>query len=589
MTPAAEYERRTERIDALLQRMERRWRALAFLRVVAFVAAIAALLVPWQYRGLAVLPALIFIGTVIAHARIDARRRAQHRLSEWYRQALARLRGERSKFTAELPAPDPNHPYAIDLDILGENSVEQWLCHAQTAGGRATLTRWLSVSAPVEEVAARQEAVAELVEDLDGREQMLLLARPGAARDATHLRRWVEDSHRVAVMTALRTLAFILAIGLGAALAGWLAKLWTTTPLIALAAISFGFTSWCGRLLAPTLAQVERSAAELSTLHRLLSFVIDLSFECEKLRGLQRRMGPGAAAARRVRDLLLRLEMYDNGRNAVFAPLAVLWLWRTQWGLAIEAWRVRHGESVLDALEALSEYEALQSLARGAFESEGVRPTVGSGGPARLSAEGVAHPLLSVDVAVRNDVELDADGVALWIVSGSNMSGKSTLLRAVGVNAVLALAGGFVRAQRFEMTHCAVAASIRAGDSLLDGESRFAHELARLRSVVELAQGAQATLFLLDELLHGTHSHDRREGAAALLEKLLRGPTIGMVSTHDLELCKLEERLKGRARNVHFLDEAEELEDARFDFKLREGVVSRTNALRLMRRAGLFD
>ena len=197
----------------------------------------------------------------------------------------------------------------------------------------------------------------------------------------------------------------------------------------------------------------------------------------------------------------------------------------------------------------------------------------------------VRHPLIPRDHAVGNDVRLGGE-CKLWIVSGSNMSGKSTLLRAVGLNAALAWAGAPVCCARLRVSPLRIGASIRVNDSLVDNKSRFYAEISRLRDIVDLARAGQPTLFLLDELLSGTNSHDRRIGAAAVIQGLVERGAIGLVTTHDLALAEITGTLGERARNVHFEDHIENGE-IHFDYHLRPGVVERSNALELMRAVGL--
>jgi DNA mismatch repair ATPase MutS len=235
-------------------------------------------------------------------------------------------------------------------------------------------------------------------------------------------------------------------------------------------------------------------------------------------------------------------------------------------------------------LAAMGELEALSDLAGYAYEHpDDPFPEVVDEGP-RFDGEGLGHPLLPVERSVRNDLRLG--DVRLMIVSGSNMSGKSTLLRTVGVNAVLALAGAPVRATRLRLSPLAVGACMRVQDSLQEGLSHFYAEIKRLRQLVDLGGGPLPLLFLLDEVLHGTNSHDRRIGAAALIRGLVDAGGVGLVTTHDLALAQIAEELGPRAANVHFEDHLEG-EKIVFDYRLRPGVVRKSNALALMRAVGL--
>jgi len=205
---------------------------------------------------------------------------------------------------------------------------------------------------------------------------------------------------------------------------------------------------------------------------------------------------------------------------------------------------------------------------------------------ARFEAEGLAHPLLPDAAAVRNDLRLGGGAPHVCLVSGSNMSGKSTLLRAAGVNTVLALAGAPVRATRLTLSPLAIGATLRVDDSLQDGYSRFYSEILRIRAIVEEARGPIPVLFLLDEILHGTNSHDRRRGAEAIVRALVASGAIGLATTHDLALTEIAGALGAQAANVHFDDRVVDRQIV-FDYRLRPGVVQHSNALALMRAIGL--
>ena len=269
----------------------------------------------------------------------------------------------------------------------------------------------------------------------------------------------------------------------------------------------------------------------------------------------------------------------------LFAPLSALLLLGTQFAFAVERWRQTCGEGIERWLETVGTIEALSSLAGYAFEHPAdPLPEITDDGPC-FDGAAVGHPLLPEATCVRNDVRL-GDGLQLLLVSGSNMSGKSTLLRTVGVNVVLALAGGPVRAARLRLSPLSVGASMRVTDSLQEGLSHFYAEIKRLAAIVDIGAGSPTLLFLLDEILHGTNSHDRRIGAEALIRNLIDQGSVGMVTTHDLALAKIAEDLSSRAVNVHFEDHLEG-DRVAFDYQLRPGVVRKGNALELMRSIGL--
>jgi DNA mismatch repair ATPase MutS len=256
-----------------------------------------------------------------------------------------------------------------------------------------------------------------------------------------------------------------------------------------------------------------------------------------------------------------------------------------QVAFAAERWRNAHGHAVRSWLSVIGEFEALICLGTYSHEHPDDPFPEFVQGSACFDATEIGHPLIPVGTCIRNDVSL-SDGRHVFLVSGSNMSGKSTLLRTVGINAVLAMAGAPVRAQNLRLTPLHVGASIRVNDSLQEGSSRFYAEITRLRKLLDLASGDPPLLFLLDELLQGTNSNDRRIGAEGMVRALLQRKAIGLVSTHDLALADIGGSLNGHLSNVHF---QEEFENGRmhFDYKLREGVVTKSNGLALMRSIGL--
>ena len=279
------------------------------------------------------------------------------------------------------------------------------------------------------------------------------------------------------------------------------------------------------------------------------------------------------------------VDLIASRQNAVFRVLDLPLLYSVQVAFLAEAWRRKHGSAVRRWTEALGEIEALLSLGAYSYEhpADPFPDFVETEGT--FLAEELGHPLLPSSQCVRNNVSI-ADETRVLLVSGSNMSGKSTLLRAIGINTVLAMAGAPVRAKSLRLSPLQVGASIRVNDSLQEGSSRFYAEIKRLRDIVDLAAGSPKLLFLLDELLQGTNSKDRRTGAEGLLRALVQRGAIGLVSTHDLALADVSEPLDRHVQNVHFQDHFEHGR-MRFDYKLQEGIVTKSNGLELMRSIGL--
>jgi DNA mismatch repair ATPase MutS len=294
----------------------------------------------------------------------------------------------------------------------------------------------------------------------------------------------------------------------------------------------------------------------------------------------------GDPPSRRLAHLRRLIEYLDSRDNVIVRTLEIFILWTPHLAVRVEAWRRHSGPAVRRWLTAVGEIEALGSLASHAFENpDDAVPEIVEGMAPFLEADGVAHPLLPRGRVVRNDARL-GEPARVLVVSGSNMSGKSTMLRTLGVNCVLAQAGAPVRARRMRLAPLAVGASIRVSDSLQGGISRFYAEILRLRQILDLTAGPRPVMFLIDEVLHGTNSHDRRIGAQAVIKELVGRGAIGLMTTHDLALAEIVETLGERAANVHFEDHVEDGQ-IRFDYIMRPGVVRKSNAIELMRSVGL--
>src|SRR6185437_2411208 len=311
-------------------------------------------------------------------------------------------------------------------------------------------------------------------------------------------------------------------------------------------------------------------------------------FQSERLRRMDAECQcDGRSASQAIQRLAWLYSWLDSSENQLFRVISAWFLWETQFAFAVEAWRTWYGMMVEPWLRRLGEIEALSSLAGYAFEHPAdpfpeLLPNQACG---QVEAEGLGHPLIAEARCVRNDVLLGPNR-RLVVISGSNMSGKSTYLRAIGVNLVLALAGAPVRSRKLRMTHLRIGASIRILDSLQGGTSRFYAEIARLSQIVKLAEQGTALVFLLDEILGGTNSHDRRIGAGCVARALVERGAIGLMTTHDLALARIAEELQPPGANDHFEDQIVNGKMS-FDYRLRPGVVQKSNALELMRSVGL--
>jgi DNA mismatch repair ATPase MutS len=370
------------------------------------------------------------------------------------------------------------------------------------------------------------------------------------------------------------------------AMAGWLLRGFGVTIVLIVLGVQIGFALFLRQKVQSVLAEIERRGRDLTFLASMLEFLekgpLVADWFADRKAQLNLTTQSPALQVRRLTRLLNGLDL----RSSVnLVPLPSLLLWSTHFAFAIERWRRNHGRLLDEWISTAGELEALVALAAYAYENPGDPfPTIVDKG-ALLEVEGLGHPLIPEKQSIRNDLRLGTD-LRLLVVSGSNMSGKSTLLRSAGLNVVLALAGAPVRAHKLSLSPLAVGATLRILDSVQTGHSRFYAEITRIRQIVELTEGPTPVLFLLDEILHGTNSHDRRVGAEAVVRNLLDCGAIGLITTHDLTLAEIADALAPRAQNVHFEDQL--VEGAiHFDYRMRRGVVQNSNALALMRSIGL--
>ena len=556
--------------------------------VLAILVLAAAAWQGWLSGWWLAVPAALFTALAVVHDRVLRALRTATRAVDWHELALARLEdrwvgrggaGERFR--------DPEHPYALDLDICGKGSLFQLLTTAQTAAGEEALARWLLEGADAATVRHRQAAVRDLA------------ARPLFREDlytaAADVRDGVDSAQLVAWATApaqlrtavLRPAAGVLAAAVVAGTAAAGAGLVSWAVPLGVAAFNAVGGMLFGRAVARVLHGASVPSRELDVFAALAARVQREQFAAESLQQLVAGLAAGADdPVRAARRLSRPVQMHEWQHNLMFAPIAAVLLWGLQCATAVEAWRARHGRAVEGWLRRAGEIEALSSLATYRFgRPEDPFPELAEDDAPVYEGEGLAHPLLPRARAVANDVSLGAEP-QLLVVSGSNMSGKTTLLRTVGVNAVLALAGSVVCARRLRLTPLAIGGTLRVQDSLLDGRSRFYAEIVRLRRLVDMARGSAPLMFLLDELFHGTNSRDRVEGAHGVLRFFIGLRAVGLVTTHDLALAGLADRLSPAAVNVHFEDQFAAGEMT-FDYLLRPGRATGTNALALMAAVGL--
>ncbi len=591
--PRAEYQNRLAlrlRMLAGKERLHFRAGNLKLATIVAFLLLLWLSL--WNSLFAPVwltVPAAVYVALVVWHELVLRARARGEGAVAFYRQGIARIEGhwvgtgqsgERFR--------DASHVYADDLDLFGKGCLFELLSTARLPMGEDCLAQWLCFPSPAGEIIQRQELVADLRDRIDLREFIAVTGEALRARlNPESLTDWAE---RAAGMPAAAWRGVAITLSLAAALALIFGlETFQYRPFLTVLICEAFLWGWLQRRALKVIGAVNCNAEGLDLFSNILQRLEMESFASAHLQGYVAELRSGREVASRAIRRLARTVYWIDSCEGLFAQLLnVPALYTVQVGFAAEAWRRTSGGRIRRWIEIVAEMEALLSLASYSYEHpDDPFPQFvdASVAPAFFDGEAMGHPLIAASKCVRNSVRLD-ERTRLLLVSGSNMSGKSTLLRTVGINAVLANAGAPVRAKSLRMSPLAIGTRIRTTDSLQEGRSNFYTEILRIRKVFELAGGASPLLYLFDELLEGTNSKDRRIGAEGLLQALIARKAIGIVSTHDLALTEITGPLGAIVHNQHFQDSVVNGEMS-FDYKLREGIVAKSNALELMRLIGL--
>ena len=592
-SPQAEHEARRARWQREVDALARRENGLSGARLVTFLAILIVGIAGISQNDLpmivgGVVGIVVFLVLVVVHARVAMAKESAEAHVAVNDRHLLRLASRWAELPASGAVP-PNHAYASDLDLVGTDSLAQRLDVSQTLHGEQCLSAWLGQAASIDEIRARQAAVAELAADVELREA--LEARGNTAKgssklDAAPFLAFTEREDLVRGTMLVPIIHAFPAVVLGLYVAGEQGVVPAWAWVIALIAQSVFALSFARRAVdAFQLIAARRGYAE--AFQKMLVTVERASFESARLKRLRERVH---VEGRAPSSYMARLDRWAglaefHTQFPIHFVVNLLTLWDLHVLLRLEAWNADIGKGLGDAFDALGELEALSSLSTLLHQDPSASLPTLHATRRPFAAEALVHPLLPTRTRVANDVEMPAEGAVL-IITGSNMAGKSTLLRAVGLNVALAQAGGPVLAKSLELSPVRLRASMRIDDDLKRGASYFHAELTKLRSVVDQADAEPPIFFLLDELLRGTNARARHIGARAILKHLLDRGASGLTATHDIALSALEDEQPARVRNVHFTDVMEDGEMV-FDYRLQPGVVKTSNALQLLKMAGI--
>lgn len=592
--PKAKYAERIQKFETQIAEWEKVHLHVGYAKLAAIAAE---LLVLWGVFGKHALsaywliaPAAAYAILAIWHGRILRARGHANTAAEFYRKGIARIedRWAGSGQTGER-FRDAHHVYADDLDIFGRGCLFELLSTARLPMGENRLAQWLRDGSDAQAILERQQLIVDLREKLDLRESLAVTGEDLRARlNPETLIEWAEGKSLLPIGSFWRIAAAALSLCAAAAIVYLFetSELW---PLVAVLAVEGAVLRWLWRTANAVMEGVDANAEGLQLFSEILARLEREPFDAPQLREFASELKQGIAPASQAIRSFARVVYWIDASDSLIARICELpFLYSVQTAMAAETWRKRWGSKMRRWVELTGEMEALLALASYSYE----HPTdpfpefvEAEDAPGFFDGEELGHPLIAAAKCVRNSVRLDAETRVL-LVSGSNMSGKSTLLRVVGINTVLAMAGAPIRGKRLKLSALKIGTRLRSTDSLQEGRSSFYTEILQIRKVFDGMDEAAPLLFLFDELLEGTNSKDRRIGAESLIQALLKRRAIGIVTTHDLALTEIAPAVGNVLRNMHFEDQVVGGKML-FDYKLRAGVVEKSNALELMRLIGL--
>lgn len=594
MSPSEQYQQRQHQFDEQAHRYQIKFNQLAWLRVILFILSVSGTY--FFYDNYGAIPAVSYLIVSVSafafclkkHNQIEYQRNHYRFLSFINRDEAARLQNQFIREDTGEAYVENNHFYTSDLDIFGQHSIYKLLNRTHTFGGAHTLAQWLKIAASADEITRRQQAVADLTPRLEWRQSL--------EANAMHFKEVIQPTHNVVHWMALTDtskqlfrmkIARFLPLITIPLFIGWsfnlvpfqLVFLFILFHLLILRSIFKKVKEICDKTT--TVSKTLLSYASIITL------IENEKFTSNKLQDLQSVFGDGhTTASHAIRQFAVILRNLNYRDNAFFyAIVGILSLWDLQFLVRTEAWQLQHREDLPRWLEAVAEWETLNSIAGFSFANPDFTLPVISREPMELQAKALGHVLIREGKRVSNDIEFSGLGKSL-VITGSNMSGKSTFLRTVGVNMVLALAGAPVCAQAFKVSVVQLFTSMRTQDSLEESVSSFYAELKRLKQLIERMEQPQPVMYFLDEILKGTNSQDRHNGAKALIRQLHQHNASGFISTHDLELGRMEDEHPDFVGNYSFNSE---VIDGKlfFDYTLRKGICHSFNASELMKQIGI--
>lgn len=590
MNLASEYLKRKEQFTSKAEDLEQRYNRIAIFRLVFFLIGIGLVIFIFQkdvvYGCVALFVFVVLaVRFVLWHNKLKHQQRHFNALSQINENEILGLQNDFSSFDGGEEFIDAEHPYSYDLDFFGEHSFFQFCNRTVTYLGKENLAQKLSETANIETIKLRQEAIKELAEKIDWRQdfQSIGMDINDKPKHLDILNKWLQDAPFIINDKLITILRFVAPLfSLAALILAFSQPLYIVILLLLPALYSLRTTL---EKINDTHLRTTHSEKALARYAKLIEHIETENFDASLLQKLKTNLeGADQSSSKTIKQLSYIISQLNVRYNFFAVFLNILTLWDLQWVAKLEQWKSKHKDKLGSWFESLNEFDALISLATLAHNRpEWIFPEVNN--EKQLRGIGVGHPLIPSNDSITNDLVMPISE-HIKLVTGSNMAGKSTFLRTIGINIVLAQMGSKVCAKELSLPHLAVYTSMRTTDALHENTSSFYAELKRLKIILDAVDRKEQVYFLLDEILKGTNSKDRHTGSKALIEQLIKSGGAGIIATHDLELSSLEAQYDGNLENLCMEVEVND-DELVFDYKLKKGVSKSFNATTLMRNMGI--
>ena len=586
------YEDKVTRLEAELEVLNNKINKIAAIRLFLFIGAIASAIYLYQwgitYSAISIAVFVIpFLIIVRIHAKIyDIRTHIQH-LKLCNEEELLRMQGL-GQFDEGKDFANPEHPYSADMDIFSDGGLFQYISRAVTNGGRQFLAQWLTTTTDTNTISLRQESIAELAGNTDWRQNWQASGRQlnEKGNELELLSEWAKTSPSSVNATFLKFIIYAFPV---ITISAWILSLWfvPVRAAVVLSTIQLSIVAAYTSRINNAYNVASKHFKALEKYSRLLILLEDKSFNSTQIKNIQAELEKGnRRPAEKLHKLSRVLEALEGRMNILSTIISnSLYMRDIHTAVRLEKWKSQYADEMPEWFRIVWEMDVLCSFGTFCFNQPGfVFPGIEQSGLLFQATE-LAHPLISYNKRIGNDVQINGWG-SFMLVTGSNMGGKSTFLRTVGVNWVLAMAGAPVCANTCSFKPVSIYSSMRVGDSIRNSESTFYAELQRLKRMLDKLHDEESIFILLDEILRGTNSADKLTGSFALMRQLVQLKGAGIIATHDLPLAELETEFPDQIRNFNF--EVQIAGDKfMFDYKLKPGVCKTMNAMALMKQMGI--